>query len=390
MSTYKDNLWKMYLLEFFRGLHFIGGVLVPFFTVWAGISLTQVFLLQSWFMMWVFLLEIPTGTIADRFGRKTSISLACFTAVIAPLVYASYPIFAVFLLGEFIWALGSALFSGANEALIYDTLKKIKQEKLSKKFFAKTRSMHLIALMIAAPIGSLIAQYIGLRETMLFLAAPMFVSFIVSLTLKEPPVIRKQEKYLKILKDGVKFFTTHRVLKLLALDVVIIHALCWSIIWLYQPMLMQYGVKIVYFGIVHSLLVLSQIVVMNKYSWFEEKLSGKRRYIVFSSIIAGTMLILAGIANHVYIFMGAVIVLTGFGISRRPLFYSYMNKYIPSNKRATVMSTVSMLGTISIAITYPLIGRSAEWSLNYTMIMLGIVVILFSLISRVEESMLID
>ena len=158
MSTYKDNLWKMYLLEFFRGLHFIGGVLVPFFTVWAGISLTQVFLLQSWFMMWVFLLEIPTGTIADRFGRKTSISLACFTAVIAPLVYASYPVFTVFLIGEFIWALGSALFSGANEALIYDTLKKIKQEKLSKKFFAKTRSMHLIALMIAAPIGSLIAQ----------------------------------------------------------------------------------------------------------------------------------------------------------------------------------------------------------------------------------------
>lgn len=380
----------MYLLEFFRGLHFIGGVLVPFFTVWAGISLTQVFLLQSWFMIWVFLLEIPTGTIADRFGRKTSISLACLTAVIAPLVYASYPIFTIFLLGEFIWALGSALFSGANEALIYDTLKKIKQENLSKKFFARVRSVHLAALMIAAPIGSIIAQYIGLRETMLFLAAPMFVSFIVSLTLKEPPVVRKQEKYLKILKDGVRFFTKHRILKLLALDVVIIHALCWSIIWLYQPMLMQYGIAIAYFGMVHALLVVSQIIVMNKYSWFEEKLSGKRRYILFSSLISGLMLILAGISNHVFVFIGATIVLTGFGISRRPLFYSYMNKYIPSSKRATVMSTVSMLGTLSIAAIYPFIGRSSEWSLQYTLIILGVTVILFSLISRVEESMLID
>ena len=51
-------------------------VLVLFFTEWGGITLQQALILQSWFMGWMFLLEIPTGTVADYFGRKISLVLS--------------------------------------------------------------------------------------------------------------------------------------------------------------------------------------------------------------------------------------------------------------------------------------------------------------------------
>ena len=124
--------------------------------------------------------------------------------------------------------------------------------------------------------------------------------------------------------------------------------------------------------------------------YYEKLLKGKRRYIFISAIIPGIMFIVGGLAKSWLLFVPAITILASFGLSRRTLFSSYLNKFIPSNKRATVLSTISMLETLVIAITYPIVGRLAEWSLNYTFIILGVSVILFSLVSRVEESMLID
>ena len=42
----------------------------PSFTEWGGITFTQIMFLQGWFMAMIFIFEIPTGSIADYFGRK--------------------------------------------------------------------------------------------------------------------------------------------------------------------------------------------------------------------------------------------------------------------------------------------------------------------------------
>ena len=153
MRTYKDNIWKLYIFHFLRSMHFTGGVLVPFFTIWGGISLTQVFILQSWFMICIFLLEVPTGAVADRYGRKTSIILATLIGIAAPLVYASYPAFTIFFIAESLWALSSSLLSGAGEALTYDTLKKLKREDESKKFFARVKSFYQLVFVLKKKKG---------------------------------------------------------------------------------------------------------------------------------------------------------------------------------------------------------------------------------------------
>ena len=66
----KSNIWKMYLLNFLRNLTFFGAVAVPFYLDWAKIDYTKIFILEDTFMFWIFVLEIPTGVVADKFGRK--------------------------------------------------------------------------------------------------------------------------------------------------------------------------------------------------------------------------------------------------------------------------------------------------------------------------------
>ena len=87
------HLSKFYGIEFFRSFHFIGGVLVPFFLDWGQITFTQVLILQAWFMLWIMVLEIPSGAIADRFGRKLTVMLGLGSNIIALLVYSSMPLF---------------------------------------------------------------------------------------------------------------------------------------------------------------------------------------------------------------------------------------------------------------------------------------------------------
>jgi MFS family permease len=382
---------KIYLFNFFIKLHFIGGVIVPFFTQWGGLTLAQTLLLESWYLMSVFILEIPSGTFADCFGRKKSLVLAVLFNIAGALVYSSMPNFFVFMIGEFLWAFAVALMSGAEDALLYDTLKKIKKTKISKKVFSRYETAGLSGIMIGAPIGSLMASIAGLQMPMFYMIIPFTIAFFVSLTLKEPSQYKKiKENYIGTLKKGVKYFYKHKILKILALDMIVIGTVSYFMIWFYQVMLTNAGLGIAYFGIVHAAFVLSQILIMNNFKRIENIFGSKKRLIFFSSFITGLMFIIGGLTTFLPVIFIVILVGGGFGLSRKPLFNNYFNKYIPSDKRATVLSSISMLRRFSIAIVNPFMGMLADWSLSFTLVLLGIVALMFSFISRIEEEMLID
>jgi len=392
IRIFRANVWKMYLFSFFSGLHFIGGVLVPFFTDWGGIDLTQILILQSWFMLWIFILEVPSGAVGDYLGRKYAIVLACVVRVIAALVYGSVPIFYVFVIGEVLFAASAALLSGASEALIYDTLRRIRASEKSKEVLGRTNSFGLVGVMISAPIGSVVAAEFGLNVPMLLLVVPFMIASVIAVSLEEPEAARKSElkQYRSILRKGLECFYENRVLKILALDMIFISSIAYFMIWFYQPMLKQAGVDVAFFGIVHASFVISQIVIMNNYGALENMFRSKKRLISFSAIITGSMFIVGGLTSFVPIVLLVIILGGGFGLSRRPLFVSYMNKYIPSAERATVLSAVSMFRRLALVIVNPIVGLLADWSLDYTSIILGAVAIIFSLVSRVKENQLID
>ncbi len=372
---------------------FISGVLVPFYLDWGKVSYTQIMILQSFYVIVVLLLEIPTGAIADYFGRKTSLVLAGIASSIGVLVYASIPNFYIFLVGEFFWALGFALISGCDEAILYDSLKEINLETESKTIIGRLRSFEMAGIMISAPIGSLIASKMGLRYAMMFVFFPFFSAFLVALTFREPHIKSEKDekrKYIDTLKSGIRYFKAHKILKILAFDSVSISALVFFIIWMYQPLLKKIGVPIIYFGLVHAIMSGIQIPVMNGFGKLEKLFGSKKRYLFFSAIFPGICLILLGINNSIFLAIVIICLTGGFGLSRGVLFQSYMNKYIESHNRATVISTISMFKSLVSAVMYPLVGLMVEWSLDYSFIVIGTLIIICALASKVEEEHLID
>ena len=392
MDKYESNIWKMYADSLFSYMHFIAAVLVPFFTDWGGISYSQVLILNSWYLFCVFILEIPTGTVADFFGRKTSMFLGSIVSILGILTYVSYPNFYVFLAGETILAVAFTLKSGANEALIYDSLKMIGQEERSKKIFSSLESFKMAGILSGALIGSVLAKYGGLKMPLLCMVVPLGLSAIFVAMLKEPSAgeMETRSSYFQLLRGGTEYFAAHRLLRILTLDMVAIGSFTFLVIWSYQMLLKEAGVDIIYFGMVHAMMCLAQIAVMQSFGRFEEYLGGKKRLLVATALIAGIGFIGLGLARSAWVLVFWIAVTAGFGLSRTPLYISYMNKFIPSDKRATILSVTSMARNIGICLASLAAASMADWSLKQMILLNGAIILLFALTTRVKEEYLID
>ena len=373
-------------------MHFIAAVLVPFFTEWGGISFSRVLFLNSWYMFCVFIFEIPTGTVADFFGRKISMFIGSIVCILAVVVYVSYPNFYVFMAGETIWALAFTLKSGANEALVYDSLKILGREDRSKEVYSRMESSKMVGILIGALLGSVLARYGGLKMPFVSMIVPLGLSAALIATLKEPPAGEKAAKvpYSQILKGGIDFFARHRILKILTLDMVMIGSFAFLIIWAYQMLLKAAGVNIIYFGMVHAMMCLAQIAVLQSFTRFEKYLGRKRRLLVVTALIAGIGFVGLGLSSSAWAIVSMVVVTAGFGLSRTPLYISYMNKFIPSEKRATVLSVTSMARNIGIGLANLAAAATVQWSVKHMMIISGAIIIFFALATRIKEEHLTD
>lgn len=350
-------------------------------------------ILQAIFTFSVFALEIPTGVIADKFSRKASLILASLVSLTGFLIYTISPNFWIFALGEFTLAFATSLISGADQAMVYDSLREIKKEKTSKKVLGRIESTGLLSLMIAAPIGGLIAQHIGLRAVMLFMAIPTILMFFIALTMKEPEMGRKhalKRNYSKTLKKGMQYFKEHRILKMLAFEYISISTLVFFLIWVYQVKLQELNVEIGLFGFVHAAMVIVQIFILQSFTGLEKLIGGKKRYLLISAVITGLAFILVAFSKTVPVAIAGILVASAFGLTRKPLIQNYLNKFINSGERATVLSTISMIYMFVMSIIYIVLGYFADLNLQYTLAFIGLAIILFSLISKVEESHLRD
>jgi cyanate permease len=129
---------------------------------------------------------------------------------------------------------------------------------------------------------------------------------------------------------------------------------------------------------------------MNTYGELEEILKSKKKMLFLSSLITGLMFLIGGLTNLIPLIIIVILIGGGFGLTRRPLFASYINKHVPSSERATILSTISMLRRFLVAIINPIVGMLVDWSLNYTFILIGIIVLTSTFFSKVEEEYLID
>jgi MFS family permease len=151
-----------------------------------------------------FLLEIPTGALADRFSRRHLLALAQVLRAAAFLVWWLAPGFVGFAVGFALWGAESALASGAFQALVFDELD------------AEGRSDEYARLMgrgeawssAGAVVGSLLAAAVIPFGFGPVLAASAFVSLVAGAIALSFPVARPAmdldgERYVDALRAGV-------------------------------------------------------------------------------------------------------------------------------------------------------------------------------------------
>lgn len=382
-----NRINRNYAYAFFKDFAFFSAVLVPFFTMWGGISLFQVQLLQSWFSLWVFILEVPTGAVADKIGRKHSIALGSLIVALAVLIYGSLPRFEIFLLSEFLFAIGYAFTSGADQALLYDTLKEEGRENESKKILGKAESWHLLGILAAAPFGSIIASRFGLNAPMLASAIPFFIAAFIGWSIVEPKIHTGQPatpKYLAIVKAGMKTLKTNRDLLILTIDSLLVAAAAYFVIWFYQPLLTQNNIPIVYFGFIHAALLGIEVLISANFPLVEKIIGSGKRYLTSSAVLTSLAFIAAAIYPSL-LSIGLLIVLAGgLGLTRLTYATNLANHYIQSRERATVLSSMSMLRRFALIIFNPLIGYTANRSLALALFIAGLLPLLTLLLPKVK------
>lgn len=389
-----SNIWRLYAIRMLFYMQFFSAVLVPFFTDWGGISLAQVLFLNAWFFLCNFLFEVPTGTVADYLGRKVSLALGNVVGLVAALVYVSRPSFPVFMVAEAIFAIAYTLHSGADEALAYDSLKASGQPERAAHVLGRMEAFKLGGIITGTLVGGFIASAYGLSAPMRAFVVPATVAFLIALTLREPPASAKQEptraSYTHILVQGGRYFLGHKVVRLLAIELALTNALAWGLIWLFQPLLERSGVPLRFFGVVHALSCVGQILLLGNVVRLERWFGSTRRLLLGATFIAGaSFLLLASTRWMPLVILGIILGFTS-ALPRIPLFSAYINHHIPSEQRATVLSFVSMVRTFAIVLINPIIGLLAEWSLSWTMAILGLGLIAFAAGSRIEERHLVN
>lgn len=324
-------------------------------------------------------MEIPTGVIADKFGRKYSVALGCLFSFVAYLIYGSIPSFTIFLLAEFLIAIGLALISGAAEALLYDSLKETSNEGKFKNIYGRSFSLGSVAAIVSAPLGGIIAAKYGLNTPMFFSAIPFLVAALVIFSAKEPNVVSSnspKKSYLKIAKEGVSFFIHHKILRSLAINGILIYTGCYFLIWLYQPVLERLGIPIYYFGFIRALFSLSAVILSNNLQFTERLFGSSNQFFKLTAIITATSLLLIAVFPNIFTLILAIVLIGGFGSARFSALNSYMNVHIPSEQRATVLSSVSMLNRVVLIGLNPFVGYLADRSISSAYIIIGVISIL--------------
>ncbi len=381
MNALKDNIWKYQALAFLSWFLLIMPILVLFYQE-NGLSLTQILLIQSAFALTIVFCEIPSGYFADRYGRKKSIVIGAILATLGIWIYAFSSDFYSFLVAEIIMGVGSSFISGADTALIYDTLLTLKKTDQFKSIEGKRQTIQSFSEGSAAIFGGLLAV-ISLRTPIVANAAILSLSIPIVLSLKEPPRAKnlRQKSHLQHITELTKYLgQDYSGLRWLITYAGVLGSGTLLITWLYQPYMKLVGLPLAYFGVAWAILNVSVGIFSHRAEWIENKLGKRTALAIFPALFISATILLF-LFPRIEILIILLIIQFIRGISS-PLISAYINNRTDSENRATILSAKNFFGRLIFAGLAPAIGRVADiFSLTTAILLWGAIVFTGAIVS---------
>ena len=187
----KHNILKMHLLQAVLWFMVAMPIIVLFFQE-HGLSLTEVMTLQAIYSFSVAICEIPSGYIADLFGRKKTIVMGTIFLFSGYLVFSFYAGFYAFAVAQILVGIGGSLMSGSDSALLYDTLLETGDKKAYTKIEGKNYAIGNFSEATAGILGGFLAVS-SIYFPIYVQTAILFLSIPIALTLVEP-IMHEKDK----------------------------------------------------------------------------------------------------------------------------------------------------------------------------------------------------
>lgn len=374
------NIYIDYIFKFVSSFAITDAIWVLYLT-YKGLSLWEIGIIEGIFHATGFLCEVPTGAIADLLGRKKVLIVGRLCSLMSCVIMLFATHTWEFAISFIICAWGYNLLSGSEEALIYDSFLYLNREKDYYKVNSRLEVVIEVAQGLAIFVGGILAEqsFVYCYLAAIFIAA---ISIIPCFFFEEPILNQKREEEERIsLKKH--FVLSYNILKNNTQVSKII--IFYSIVFTFYTSIYFYGQK--YF-LEMGLNKIQISIIMFSAGFFScigavtsEKivsiLKDKTKYIA-TLLIALTIMGL--FFNSVIISIICVVIMGYANSLLYPLQSISLNRLIPSEQRATIISVSSMMFSMIMIILFPLIGLLADmYQLNMVFLFIGVLllVILF-------------
>lgn len=290
------------------------------------------------------LLEIPTGAVGDLLGKKRTLLLgtlfSCVGAFTIALSSSLSPIFWGWLLCQ----VGFALYSGTGEALLYDSLVDLNQEKDFDKILSTNTVIEEYTVMLSILLGGFIYVY-NFRLPHLLWATGYLGAFAVCFWLREPQVDTIKfslKNYVTQLAAGAKQLI-QPALRKYAIFTLFLSGTYFLFSWgfISPAMMTSFGYNAQEIGIILAGLIFISGIIIKYLPVIRSKISDV-------SGLSSLLLIMAVGFIYSYFPIGKLGIIGILAISlpgklARPWLSVIVNREIPSQYRATTLSTLSLI-----------------------------------------------
>jgi len=388
MSIHKDRqYYKFCFYGFLKNLRFFEAFFILFLRK-KGLTYTEIGSLYALREIITNLAEVPTGIIADTYGRKKSLVFSFLAYILSFLLFFTGETYSWFLAAFLLFGTADAFRSGTHKAMIMDYLKfkRISEQKIA--YYGHTRACSQRGSAISALIAGIIVFYTGdYRMIFLWSIIPYILNML--LILSYPPELdRDKSKHersivsslhelwqalrspvvLSIVHSAAVFTAYQKAVKDYIQPVMKQVALSLPVLWAYQAD-KRTGLLI---GLMYFILYL----LTSRASLMAGKLSERISNIPYKSLLVGFGAgIIAGYFFHLHyawIALWAFTIIYIIESLRKPVLTGYLSDSVPNKILASVLSVQSLYRTVLTSVLALLFGYLADlWGLGYALMVVS-------------------
>lgn len=399
-KAHKNQIVKFGLYGFLKNLKFFE----PFFIVFlkqSGLSFFQIGLLYSVREIIIYLFEVPSGVIADRYGKKTELVICFIFYILSFIVFFLGTNFYIYLIAMVLYGFGEAFRSGTHKAMIMTYLDRQEIKYSKSKIYGKTRSYSLIGSTVASLAGIGLYFYFS-NIAWLFIIAIIPYILDLLLILSYPSYLNEKQdtsfKFKDFIKENIKaikyVFQDRKRLKLLIASSS--YAAGFKSVKDYiQPLIVSITLSVViftslnaddntiiYIGVIYAgIYLLSSFASLNAYR-ISSRFSNDKVISIMWLLSGVSFVVLSLYTNNLIILVFVFLSIYLFLNVRKPLIVEKIGNITVDTKRASVLSIESQFTSLLLAIFAPILGYIADvYSIALMLFLVGITMMIIYFLS---------